>query len=51
MNNKEQELIDLIRCHNSPGLALETAIGIVIDFLMQHESSQAQDPAYLREPA
>lgn len=51
MTKAEQELIELIRCHNSPDRALETAIGIISDFLKQHGSSEVQAPAYPPGPA
>ena len=51
MTYKEIELIEIIRCHNSPDRALETAINIIVDFLMQHESSEEQAPAYPQGPA
>lgn len=49
MTSKEQELIYLIRCHSAPNSALETAICIITDFLMQHGSSEEQDPDSLVE--
>jgi hypothetical protein len=51
MTKTEQELINLIRCHNKPALALQVAIGITLGFLKQHESSEAQAPAELQELA
>ena len=42
MTKKEQELIELIRCHSSPDAALEVAILTLIDFLWQPLSSQEQ---------
>ena len=51
MTKTEQELIELIRSHHSPDLALETAIGIIVDFLTQPLSSEVQAVDYLRELA
>lgn len=51
MTKTEQELIELIRSHHSPDLALETAIGVIIDFLMQPLSSEAQAADSLQELA
>jgi hypothetical protein len=49
MTKTEQELIELIRSHHSPGLALETAIGVILDFLTQPSSSETQDSSVLQE--
>ena len=51
MTNKEAELIELIRCHNTPEIALEIAIGIILGFLKQHGSSEVQAADSLRELA
>lgn len=51
MTKTEQELIELIRSHHSPDLALETAIGIIVDFLKQPLSSEVQAVDSLRELA
>ena len=51
MTEKEKELIELIRCHNKPALALQVAIGITLGFLKQHESSEGQAPVALQELA
>lgn len=40
MNNRELELISIIRNSTDPALALQTAISIITDFLQQHESSE-----------
>lgn len=51
MTKTEIELIELIRSHHSPGLALETAIGVILDFLTQPLSSEAQAVGSLQELA
>ncbi len=47
MTEKELELIELIRENDKPTTALMAAAVIVLGYLKQHESSEAQDPAYL----
>ena len=42
MTENEKELISLIRENDNPEQALMTATVIIIGFLKQHESSQAQ---------
>lgn len=49
MTDNEQELIKLIRENDNPEQALMTAAVIILGFLKQHESSEEQVVAYLRE--
>ena len=42
MTENEIELIHMINSHNNPEKALEIAIGIILEFLEQDESSQEQ---------
>ena len=49
MTENEYELIKMIRENDNPEQALMTAAVIIIDFLKQHESSEEQVPAFLRE--
>ena len=49
MTDNEFELIKMIRENDNPEEALRTAVNIIIDFLKQHESSEGQAPAFLRE--
>ena len=42
MTNAQKELINIIRENDKPGEALMTAVVIVLGFLKQHESSEAQ---------
>ena len=51
MTTIEQELIELIRNHSTPDLALETAVTVITDFLMRLGSSEGQAPASLMGPA
>ena len=51
MTEREKELIELIRCQNKPGLALQVAIGIISNYLKLHGSSEEQAPADLQELA
>lgn len=47
MTKNEQELIDIIRNSDEPGLAAVTAIGIICRYIRQREPSQeppAADP-------
>ena len=46
MTENEKELIKLIRENDNPEQALMTATVIILGFLKQHESSEAQVPAY-----
>ena len=48
MTENEKELIRMIRENDNPEQALMTATVIILDFLKQHESSEAQAPACLR---
>lgn len=48
MTDTEKELLKLIRENDNPGQALMTATVIILGFLKQHESSEAQEPAYLQ---
>ena len=47
MTENEKELIRLIRENDNPEQALMTATVIILGFLKQHESSEAQVPACL----
>ena len=47
MTDKEIELIKLVRENDNPEQALMTATVIILGFLKQHESSEAQAPACL----
>ena len=49
MTDHEKELIKLIRENDNPEQALLTAAVIILGFLKQHESSEEQAPASLRE--
>jgi hypothetical protein len=49
MTENEKELIKIIRENDNPEQALMTAAVIILGFLKQHESSEVQAPAYLRE--
>lgn len=49
MTENEKQLINLIRENENPAEALMTATAIIIDFLKQHESSEAPSAAYLQE--
>ena len=51
MTNNEVELIELIRCHKSPERAIDVAVGIILDYLKQHGSSEGQSADDLQEPA
>jgi hypothetical protein len=51
LTSTEQELIELIRNHPTPDLALETAIGVILDFLTQPLSSVSQVADSLQELA
>lgn len=48
MTANEKELINLIRENDKPGEALMTAAVIIVGFLKQHESFEAQVPACLQ---
>lgn len=49
MTNQELELLELIRNNEDPEQALITAFNIILDYLKQHESSEARDSVCLRE--
>lgn len=51
MTENEIELINMIRETSNPGQALMTAGVIIIGFLKQLESSEAQESAVLQELA
>ena len=51
MTANEMELIKLIRENDNPGQALMTAAVIIVGFLKQHGSFEAQAPACLQEHA
>lgn len=48
VNENEVELIKIIRENDNQEQALVTAIGIILDFLKQHGSSEEQASADLR---
>ena len=45
MERIELELLNMIREHSNPEIALETALDIIIRYLEQHESYIEQDIA------
>lgn len=49
MTENEYELLNIIRNHNNPEQAFDTALRIILEFLEQHESSQEQELVCLRE--
>ena len=51
LNETEKELIGLIREHDNPGQALMTAATVILEYLRQLESSEAQAFAVLQEHA
>lgn len=51
MTDYEIELIKMIRESNNPEKALMTASVIILDFLQQHESSEAPSSDFLPGPA
>ena len=51
MTEKEIRLINIINEHDKPGLALNAAIQVILDFLEQPKSSEEQAPVVLRELA
>lgn len=51
MTENEKELLYIIRTHDDPQQALEIATRIILSFVEQHESSQAQSVAYQQELA
>ena len=48
MTENEKELIRMIRKNDNPEQALMTAAVIILGFLKQHESFEAQVPACLQ---
>lgn len=42
MTRNELELLNMIREHDNPEIALETALEIIISYLEQHESCDEQ---------
>ena len=48
MTENEKELISIIRENDNPERALMTAAVIILGFLKQHESSEAQAPVCLQ---
>lgn len=51
MTRNELELLNMIRSHDNPEIALETALEIIISYLEQHESFEEPSVAYLPEPS
>ena len=49
MTENEKQLIDLIRENDKPEQAIMTATAIILDFLKQLGSSEAQAAAVLQE--
>ena len=49
MTENEKQLIDLIRENDKPEQAIMAAAVIILGFLKQHESSEAQAAAVLQE--
>ena len=49
MSNNEIELINMIRENDNPEQALLTATKVILDYLKQHESSEAQAAVCLQE--
>lgn len=50
MTRNELELINMIREHSNPEIALTTAIETIISYLERHESFEEPSVAYLPEP-
>lgn len=50
MIHSEIDVINKIRNSKDPGRAMEIATAIILDYLMQRESSQSQSAALLPEP-
>lgn len=50
MTSYEKELIDIIRNNPNPEQAIITATAIILDYLMQHESSEEQVAVYQPVP-
>lgn len=51
MTNNEKELLQIIREHDNPTIAVEIAIKTILDFLAQDEPSQEQLAVYSQESA
>lgn len=51
MIENEQELLNIIRSHNNPQQAVSIAIEVILDFLMQDESSQERPVVCFQELA
>ena len=50
LRKKEEELFDIIRENDNPEQAVLTAIEVILGYLRQPESFEAQAAAYLRVP-
>ena len=48
MTDHEKELVNMIRENDNPEQALMTVAVIILNYLTQHESFEAQVPAYLQ---
>ena len=51
LRENEEELLRIIRENDNPEQAALTAIEVILDYLRQPESFEAQAAAYLRVPA
>lgn len=51
MTEKERELIKIIRENDNQEEAIVTAVNVILSYLKQHESSEAQAPAVLQAHA
>jgi hypothetical protein len=51
MTRNELELLNMIRDHDNPEIALETALEIIISYLERHESFGEPSVVYLPEPS
>lgn len=51
MTRNELELLNMIRDHDNPEIAVETALEIIISYLEQHESFEEPSVVYLPEPS
>lgn len=49
MTNDQTELLDMIRNSKDPEKAILTALGVIIDYLSQHESFEEQVDVDSRE--
>ena len=50
LRKNEEELFEIIRENDKPEQAVMTAIEVILEYLRQPESFEAQAAAYLREP-